>query len=106
MTRGERTTIEGETFQPAPLLMKEGPPFLPANQIEASLNRTFGRLADERYLRDLPREDFATRAADLLGAINTAHVFRRFWQVNPGQAEFAQWLSDFQTATSKACCQV
>ena len=76
VTRGERTTIEGTTFQPAPLLTKEGVPFLPANQIEARLNQTFGRLADEQVLRGLSREDFAYRAADLFGEINTAHAFR------------------------------
>lgn len=75
-TRGELTTIEGETFRPEPLLFKGTSAFLPANQVERTLNGLFGELARQDQLRGLSREAFAQQAADAFVRLNTAHPFR------------------------------
>lgn len=75
-TRGERTTIEGESFTPPPFLSKNETLFALAPQVVPYLNDVFSQLANDNDLRGLNRADFAEKAADLFSDINSAHGFR------------------------------
>lgn len=76
VTRGERTTIGGQTFAPPPLLSKGESVFALGPQVMPYLNDLFAQLARDNFLQNLPRSEFARRAADLLGDLNAAHPFR------------------------------
>jgi len=54
----------------------EGQPFLIGPAIPAALDDIATRLRDADYLRGLPREAFAERAADVMVELNVAHPFR------------------------------
>lgn len=76
-TRDERVRLSDGTIATEPVLRKpEGKPFLEGARIAKSLDGIFRRLADENYLRGLPREEFAIRAADLMVDLNGVHPFR------------------------------
>lgn len=105
-TRGERTTIEGQIFQPPPLLMKGTSTFLPANHIERAIGQLAEELASRDFLRDLPREGFAREAADVFVRLNAAHPFRQ--GNGRTQREFISQLAegaghalDFQVVSSE-----
>jgi cell filamentation protein len=44
--------------------------------IESTLKGVFGELSDERHLRGLNQERFASRLAQILGTLNAVHAFR------------------------------
>jgi fido (protein-threonine AMPylation protein) len=54
----------------------EGKPFLPGAQIPEALEKIGTTLREADYLRGLPREAFATRAADVMAGLNNVHAFR------------------------------
>ncbi len=44
--------------------------------IESTLKVLFGELSEERHLRGLNQERFASRLAEILGTFNAVHAFR------------------------------
>ena len=44
--------------------------------IESTLKDLFGELSEERHLRGLNQERFASRLAEILGTLNAVHAFR------------------------------
>jgi cell filamentation protein len=76
-TRDERVALSDGAIATEPLLSKvEGQPFLIGPAIPAALDDIATRLRDADYLRGLPREAFAERAADVMVELNAAHPFR------------------------------
>ena len=59
--------------------------------IESTLKGLFGELSEERYLRDLNQERFASRLAQILGTLNAVHAFRE--GNGRAQREFARELA-------------
>jgi len=57
-------------------IAKGGNAFCYPENIAAELRRLFGWLRSERYLRDLPPAEFATKAAHFLAELNAVHPFR------------------------------
>jgi cell filamentation protein len=53
-----------------------GRPFAEGEAIPAALDGVASKLREANYLRDLPREDFAERAADIMSELNAIHPFR------------------------------
>lgn len=78
-TRNQTMTIEGQQVRAAPLIYKDDGrvpvPFVPSQQVDRSLNRTLDQLREQNLLRDLPRPEFADRAAVVFSEINSAHPF-------------------------------
>ena len=76
-TRDERVRLSDGTIATEPVLRKvDGKPFMEGPEISGALDRIAHRLTEENYLRDLPREEFATRAADVMVDLNGVHPFR------------------------------
>ncbi len=76
-TRDEKVALADGTVATEPLLRKmDGKPFVAGSRIPAALKRIADALRRSNYLCDLPREEFATRAADIMVGINGAHPFR------------------------------
>jgi cell filamentation protein len=75
--RDERVALSDGTVATEPILSKvDGQPFLIDPAIPAALDHIGTKLRDSGYLRGLPREEFAERAADVMIALNAAHPFR------------------------------
>jgi cell filamentation protein len=53
-----------------------GTSFLPGEQIPAALDQVADAIRTAGYLRGLPQEQFAERAADVMSDINAIHPFR------------------------------
>lgn len=51
-------------------------PFCPARNLVSYAQEVFGRLASSNHLRDLPRQEFVMRLAELYGDLNVLHPFR------------------------------
>lgn len=76
-TRDERVRLSDGTVATKPSLRKmDGKPFMAGPLIPQALDRMAASLRAANCLRGLPREEFATGAADILLAINGAHSFR------------------------------
>ncbi len=76
-TRDERVTLSDGTVASEPSMRKAGgKEFLFGPQIPAALDRIAARIRDDKFVRGLPRDDFAHRAADILADINRVHAFR------------------------------
>jgi len=76
-TRDEKVALSDGTVATEPLLRKvDGSPFMAGPLIPRALERIAGALRKSNYLRGLPREEFAERAADVMIDINGAHPFR------------------------------
>jgi len=57
-------------------ISKGGSPFCYPEHIDAQATKLFNQLADDRYLQDLSKEDFAGKAAHFLAELNAIHPFR------------------------------
>jgi cell filamentation protein len=76
-TRDERVALSDGTIATMPVMRKPGgQPFSIGIAIPAKLDGIGEKLRTGDYLRDLPREEFAERAANIMAAINTVHPFR------------------------------
>lgn len=76
-TRDEKVRLSDGTVATEPLMRKAGgDPFLAGPKIGDALQRIGETLRRDDYLRGLPRDEFAERAADVMAAINDAHPFR------------------------------
>jgi cell filamentation protein len=76
-TRDECVALSDGTIATEPVLRKiDGEPFMEGPHIAEALDRISRRLSDENYLRDLTREQFASRAADAMVELNAVHPFR------------------------------
>lgn len=76
-TRDEKVKLSDGTVATEPLLRKvDGQPFMTGPLIPEALAHIAADLRDAAYLRGLPREEFAGRAAVIMAAINAAHAFR------------------------------
>lgn len=76
-TRDERFALSDGTVATEPFLQKmDGSAFMPGPVIPKALDRIAATVREANYLRDLPREEFATRAADIMLEINGIHAFR------------------------------
>lgn len=76
-TRDERVALSDGTIASEPIMKKAGgQPFLIGPAIPAALDDIAQKLHDANYLRGLPRDQFAERAADVMGELNAAHPFR------------------------------
>jgi cell filamentation protein len=65
------------TVATEPTLRKvSGRPFSDGEAIAAALGGIEATLREANYLRGLPREDFAERAADIMAGLNAIHPFR------------------------------
>jgi cell filamentation protein len=62
--------------QPRTVAIAKGDMFCSAQHIESYAADIFGRLARERHLTALPREQFVERLASYLGDVNALHPFR------------------------------
>jgi fido (protein-threonine AMPylation protein) len=76
-TRDEKVMLSDGAVATEPLLRKvDGRPFMAGPLIAGALKRIAGALRKSNYLRGLPREEFASRAADVMIDINGIHPFR------------------------------
>jgi cell filamentation protein len=76
-TRDEHVAMADGTVATEPLFKKlQGQPFLIGPAIPAALDGIGMKLRAANYLRGLPREEFAERAADVMAELNAAHPFR------------------------------
>jgi cell filamentation protein len=75
-TRGERTTIQGQTFMPPPLLQKGDNLFALGPNISAFLEPCFRDIKARDFFKGLTIQDFVTHSADALADLNSAHPFR------------------------------
>jgi cell filamentation protein len=76
-TRDEKVALSDGIVATEPLLRKvDGSPFMAGPLIPAALERIADTLRKSSYLRGLPRQEFAVRAADVMIDINGAHPFR------------------------------
>jgi cell filamentation protein len=76
-TRDEPVALSDGTIATEPVLRKvDGKPFMEAPLIAEGLDRIAQRLAAEHYLRGLTRQEFASRAADVMVDLNAVHPFR------------------------------
>jgi len=76
-TRDERIILSDGTVATEPIMKKAGgQPFLIGPAIPAALEEIAAKLREGDYLRNLPRKQFAKRAADLMAELNAAHPFR------------------------------
>jgi cell filamentation protein len=76
-TRDERVALSDGTVATEPILSKvDGQPFLIGPAIPAALDHIATKLRAAGYLRGLPREEFAERAADVMVELNATHAFR------------------------------
>ncbi len=76
-TRDEKVKLSDGTVASEPVLRKvDGKAFMAGPLIPDALDRVATALRESNYLRDLPRQEFAERAADIMLEINGAHAFR------------------------------
>ena len=76
-TRDERVALSDGTVASEPILRKtEGQPFVVGPEISERLDAVATQLRDANYFRDLPREQFAESAADVMAELNSIHPFR------------------------------
>jgi len=77
-TRDERVVLSDGTIATEPVLRKAdgGKSFMDGPLIAEALDDIGRRLGDDNYLRGLDREEFATRAADIMLDLNSVHPFR------------------------------
>jgi cell filamentation protein len=76
-TRAEKVKLSDGSVATEPLMRKmDGQPFMAGPQIAKALDHVSAELRKANYLRGLPREEFAHRAADIMAEINGAHAFR------------------------------
>jgi cell filamentation protein len=76
-TRDEPVALSDGTTATEPVLRKiDGKPFMEGPRIAEALDQIFRKLSDENYLRGLTREEFASRAADVIVDLNAVHPFR------------------------------
>lgn len=76
-TRDELVPLSDGTIATEPRLRKlDGKEFMNGRDIAARLDEIATHLQETDFLRGLPREEFATAAADVMAAINEAHPFR------------------------------
>jgi cell filamentation protein len=76
-TRDERVALSDNATASEPIMRKaEGQPFAIGQEIQEGLDAFAERLRANNTLRDLPREDFATQAADVMADLNSIHPFR------------------------------
>ena len=76
-TRDERVVLSDGIVATEPVLRKmDGKPFMAGPLIPDALEQIAVTLRAANYLRGLPREAFAERAADIMVEINGAHPFR------------------------------
>src|SRR5580693_8462451 len=66
-TRDERVQLSDGTIATEPMMQKlGGTSFLPGARIPAALNEVADDIRNAGYLRGLPQEEFAVRAADVM----------------------------------------
>jgi len=76
-TRDERVHLSDGTIATEPIMRKQGgADFLIGELISSALDGLADRLREVDYLRGLSREEFATRAADVMAFLNDIHPFR------------------------------
>jgi cell filamentation protein len=76
-TRDEKVRLSDRTIATEPVFRKVGgKPFMEGPEIAEGLDRIAQNLAEGNYLRGLPREEFAGRAADVMVDLNGVHPFR------------------------------
>ncbi len=76
-TRDETVRLADGTIATEPVLRKlDGKPFMEGAEIAKALDRIAHNLAEQDYLRGLSREEFASRAADVMVDLNGVHPFR------------------------------
>ena len=76
-TRDERVALSDGTIATEPFLRKaDGKPFMTGPLIAGALENIAARLRAANHLRDLHREEFAIRAADIMVDLNGIHPFR------------------------------
>lgn len=76
-TRDEHVTLSDGSIASEPAMRKlGGGDFLVGPRVPDALDRVATNLRDSGYLRDLSREEFAMRAADVMADINAIHPFR------------------------------
>jgi cell filamentation protein len=76
-TRNEEVRLSDGTIASEPLMRKaDGSGFMLGPLIPAALDDIARRLHDAGYLLGLPREEFATQAADIMADLNAIHPFR------------------------------
>lgn len=76
-TREELFRFADGSIAHEPIILKiAGKPFAQGADIAAALDELAAKIRDANYLRDLPREQFAERTADLFAELNTIHPFR------------------------------
>jgi cell filamentation protein len=76
-TRNERVRLSDGTIATEPMMQKlGGTSFLLGARIPVALNQVADDIRNAGYLRGLPQEEFAVRAADVMSEINGIHPFR------------------------------
>ncbi len=76
-TRDERFRMSDGSVATEPIMRKPGgKDFEIGPRAIARIESTFERLEADEYLQGLDRGEFASKAADVLADLNTAHVFR------------------------------
>ena len=76
-TRDERVVLSDGAVATEPIMRKaDGKDFLLGRLIPGALDDLTKRLRDADHLRKLPREEFASRAADIMAELNAIHPFR------------------------------
>jgi cell filamentation protein len=76
-TRDEEVRLSDGTIASEPVMRKaDGSAFMLGPLIPAALDDIAKRLHDAGYLLGLPREEFATQAADIMADLNAIHPFR------------------------------
>lgn len=76
-TRDEHVKLSDGSIATEPILRKAvGKPFLAGPLIPSALNGITAKIREAGYLRDLPRNEFSERAADIMSELNAIHPFR------------------------------
>jgi cell filamentation protein len=76
-SRDERVTMSDGLIASEPVMRKvAGKPFLAGPQIADALEQIGTKLRDANYLRGLPWQEFAIRAATVMADLNSIHAFR------------------------------
>jgi cell filamentation protein len=75
-SRDEVVTLSDGTFATEPFMHKGDTTFMAGPAIPSALDEVGRSLREAEYLRGLPREEFAQRAAAIMVQINGIHAFR------------------------------
>jgi cell filamentation protein len=76
-TRDEQVRLSDGSIATEPIMRKAvGKPFLSGPLIPSALDGIATKIREAGYLRDLPRNDFSERAADIMSELNAIHPFR------------------------------